>query len=57
MSYEISCLQGFNAVAKLVGEVGAERVLFGTGAVLHYPACNVAKLDHAELSAATAGRP
>lgn len=47
--YEISCLQGFNAVANLAAEVGAERLLFGTGAVLHYPACNVAKLDHAEL--------
>lgn len=47
--YEISCLQGFGAVAKLVGEVGVERVLFGTGAVLHYPACNVAKLEHAGL--------
>lgn len=48
--YEISCLQGFNAVAKLAVEVGVDRVLFGTGAVLHYPACNVAKLDHAELT-------
>lgn len=47
--YEISCLQGFNAVPKMAGEVGVERVLFGTGAVLNYPACNVAKLDHAEL--------
>ncbi|HOB75851.1 MAG TPA: amidohydrolase family protein [Phycisphaerae bacterium] len=48
--YEISCLQGFNAVAKMAGEVGCERLLFGTGAVLNYPACNVAKLDHAELT-------
>lgn len=48
--YEISCLQGFDAVRKLVGEVGAARVFFGTGAVLNYPACNVAKLDHAALS-------
>jgi predicted TIM-barrel fold metal-dependent hydrolase len=30
--------------------VGCERLLFGTGAVLNYPACNVAKLDHAELT-------
>ncbi|HSW43981.1 MAG TPA: amidohydrolase family protein, partial [Phycisphaerae bacterium] len=48
--YEISCIQGFNAVAQLVRQVGADRVLFGTGAVLHYPACNVAKLDHADLT-------
>ncbi len=50
VSYEISCLQGFNSVANLVEQVGADRVLFGTGAALNYPACNVAKLDHAELS-------
>ncbi len=48
-SYEISCMQGFGAVARLVAEVGSDRVLFGTGALLHYPACNVAKLDGAEL--------
>jgi predicted TIM-barrel fold metal-dependent hydrolase len=47
---EISCLQGFGAVARLVREVGADRVLFGTGAVLHYAGCNVAKLDHAEIA-------
>jgi hypothetical protein len=46
---EISCMQAFRAVSSLVAEVGADRVLFGTGAVLHYPACNVAKLDHADL--------
>lgn len=48
-SYEISCMQGFDAVARLVAEVGAEHALFGTGALLHYPACNVAKLDGADL--------
>ncbi|KPK70495.1 MAG: hypothetical protein AMJ84_07700 [Acidithiobacillales bacterium SM23_46] len=47
---EISCLQGFNGIQNLAGEFGAERVLFGTGAVLQYPACNVAKLDHAEIT-------
>lgn len=49
--YEISCLQGFNAVRKLVDEVGQNRVLFGTGAVLNYPACNVSKLNGADLTA------
>jgi len=49
-AYEISCLQGFEAVAELVAEVGAERVLFGTGAMLHYPACNVAKLAGAKIT-------
>ncbi len=48
--YEIACLQGFGAVATLIEQVGADRVLFGTGAVLNYPACNVAKLDHADLT-------
>ncbi|HOJ73221.1 MAG TPA: amidohydrolase family protein [Phycisphaerae bacterium] len=48
--YEISCLQGFESVCKLVAEVGAERVLFGTGAVLNYPACNVSKLENARIT-------
>jgi len=48
--YEVSCLQGFDGIKKLVAEVGVERVLFGTGAVLNYPACNVAKLDGADLT-------
>ncbi len=50
VQYEISCLQGFEAVRLLAAEVGAHRLLFGTGAVLNYPACNVAKLNHAEIS-------
>jgi len=48
--FEISCLQGFNSVAKIVQQVGGDRVLFGTGAVLNYPACNVAKLQNADIS-------
>ncbi len=48
--YEHSCLQGYKALAALVGYVSAERVLFGTGALLHNPACNVAKLESAELT-------
>jgi len=50
MLVEISCMQGFGAVAKMAEAVGADRVLFGTGLPLHYPACNVAKLDHVDLS-------
>ncbi len=49
-SYEHSCLQGYGALALLVGEVGADRVLFGTGATLHYAECNVAKLDNAAIA-------
>jgi len=50
LAIEISCMQGFGAVARMADAVGADRVLFGTGLPLHYPACNVAKLDHADLS-------
>jgi uncharacterized protein len=50
VTYEISCLQGFDSVRKLVAEVGADRLLFGTGAVLNYPACNVGKLQGAKIS-------
>jgi len=50
MVIETSCMQGFQAIRRMVDAVGADRVLFGTGAVLHYPACNVAKLDHADLT-------
>jgi len=47
---EISCMQAVGAVAKMVQAVGADRVLFGTGLPLHYPACNVVKLEHAALT-------
>lgn len=50
MLIETSCMQGFQALRRTVDAVGEGRVLFGTGAVLHYPACNVAKLDHANIS-------
>lgn len=52
LSIEFACMQGYGAVRNLVEAVGEQRVLFGTGTVLHYPACNVAKLDHAGLSPA-----
>jgi predicted TIM-barrel fold metal-dependent hydrolase len=50
VAYEISCLQGFDSVRNLVAEVGADRLCFGTGAVLNYPACNVSKLDNAKIA-------
>ncbi|MHC4441585.1 MAG: amidohydrolase family protein [Planctomycetota bacterium] len=49
MVIEISCMQGFQALARMVEAVGADRVLFGTGLPLHYPACNLAKLQHAKI--------
>jgi len=48
---EITCMQGFQAVARLIEQVGADRILFGTGLPLHYAACNVAKIDHARITA------
>ena len=48
--YEISCMQGFRGISKLVDCVGFDRVLLGTGSLLQNPACNVAKLDNAEIS-------
>lgn len=50
MTIEISCMQGFRGTALMVEAVGAERVLFGTGLPLHYPACGIAKLEHSELT-------
>lgn len=50
VAYEISCLQGFDSVRNLAAQVGAERVCFGTGAVLNYPACNVSKLANAKIT-------
>jgi predicted TIM-barrel fold metal-dependent hydrolase len=47
---EASCMQGFQAVRQAVEAVDADRVLFGTGLPLQYPACNVAKIDHADVS-------
>ena len=50
MTIEISCMQGFQGLARMVEAVGAQRVLFGTGLPLHYAACGIAKLDHTTLS-------
>lgn len=52
VAIEITCMQGFEALRKTVEAVGVERVLFGTGMPLHYPACGVAKLVHARVSEA-----
>ncbi len=49
---ETSCLQGLGAIAQVVSRAGADRVLLGTGMPLQYPACGIAKLEMAEVSAA-----
>ncbi|MBN1492386.1 MAG: amidohydrolase [Phycisphaerae bacterium] len=53
LAFEVSCMQGFRAMERIVAAAGAERVLFGTGLPLQYPACNVAKLEHAALDTTT----
>ena len=50
MTIEISCMQGFQSLSRLVAAIGANRVLFGTGLPLHYPACGITKLDHSMLA-------
>jgi predicted TIM-barrel fold metal-dependent hydrolase len=50
VSLEISGLQGFRAVDACLGAVGAERVLFGSGLPLLYPACSIQKLEVAKLT-------
>ncbi|MBM3800860.1 MAG: hypothetical protein FJW26_00965 [Acidimicrobiia bacterium] len=50
VSLEISGLQGFRAVDSCLRAVGAERVLFGSGLPLLYPACSVQKLEVARLT-------
>lgn len=50
VSLEISGMQGFRAVDGCLKAVGSERVLFGTGLPLLYPACSVQKLEVAKLT-------
>lgn len=52
LAVETSCMQGLQAVARMAAAVGADRVLFGTGALLQYPACGVVKLEHADVAPA-----
>lgn len=47
---EISGLQEFRGVDNAVREVGAKRILFGSGSPLLYPACSVEKLQVAKMS-------
>ena len=47
---ETSCIQGFEAVAKVVQEMGSERILLGTGLVLQNAAAAVQKIEHARIS-------
>lgn len=46
---ETSCIQGFNAVAKLVDECGSDNLLFGTGLPLQNGAANLQKILRAKI--------
>ncbi|MCC7497096.1 MAG: amidohydrolase family protein [Bryobacterales bacterium] len=47
---ETSCIQGFDAIRKVVEEVGSDRLLFGTGLPLQNAAAGMAKVCHARIS-------
>jgi len=46
---ETSCIQGFNAVAKLIEECGSDRLLFGTGLPLQNGSANLQKILLAKI--------
>lgn len=50
VSLEISGMQGFRAVDGCLKVLGADRLLFGSGLPLLYPACSVQKLEVASLT-------
>lgn len=46
---ETSCIQGFNAIAKLVEECGSGQLLFGSGAPLQHVGAGVEKILNARI--------
>lgn len=50
VSLEISGMQGFRALEDAVHRIGAEKILFGSGLPLLYPACSLAKLASARIT-------
>ncbi len=47
---ETSCIMGYDAIAKMVHQCGAHRLLFGSGAPMQHGGAGVAKIVHAEIS-------
>jgi len=47
---EISGLQGFRILEHAVKAIGTEKLLFGTGLPLMYPACSVVKVTNARIT-------
>ena len=43
-------MQGFRAIDGSIQAVGSERLLFGSGLPLLYPACSIQKLEVAKLT-------
>jgi predicted TIM-barrel fold metal-dependent hydrolase len=49
LSFETSCMQGGFAIESYVAQFGVERMLYGSGLPLQYPACGLAKVEGAEI--------
>ena len=47
---ETSCVMGYTAIAKLVQQCGAQRILFGSGAPIQLGAASLSKILQAEIS-------
>lgn len=47
---ETSCVMGYTAIAKIVQQCGAQRLLFGSGAPVQHGAAALSKVLHASLS-------
>jgi len=47
---ETSCVMGFEAIAKLVGECGAEQILFGSAAPIQHGGAGVEKILRARIT-------
>jgi predicted TIM-barrel fold metal-dependent hydrolase len=47
---ESSCIQGFEAIRKIVEQCGSDQLLFGSGLPLQNAAANVSKVRHARIS-------
>lgn len=49
---ETSCIQGFQAIAKVVQEMGSDRILLGTGLPLQNAAAGIQKIERARIGEA-----
>lgn len=49
IGFETSCFQVCEGIEKLVKAIGSERIYFGSGLPLMYPAPGLAKIEHAQI--------